>query len=336
MPFCSNCGVQLANGAKFCQNCGFPVQNMGGNGTTQRTEYAGKIFKCPNCGEIMDSFEAVCPACGYELRDAKASSAVKEFAMKLEDIEAKRGAGRHGSFGLHNILNVISKTDEQKISLIRSFSIPNSKEDLLEFMILATSNINYRAYASSDSLSRSEQALDDAWAAKIKQTYEKAKLLYKEDDFFQKIEALYLRYEKNLNKSKKKGITKQALIIFLALGWMPVALISYFCVIAPIKETNEVKRLEKITENVQEALNNGDYKYALLLADSIDYQRSDIAKEQKWDIERQHWVDIVLEEAEKNGIILEYTPTEDIDNANESEETEGDLPTENDTEADKE
>lgn len=334
MPFCSNCGVQLANGAKFCQKCGLPVQNAKGNKTANRTEYAGKIFKCPNCGETIDSFEATCPACGYELRDAKVSSAIKEFALKLEAIEAKRGTERYRGL---NLLDKISKTDEQKISLIRSFSIPNSKEDLLEFMILATSNINYRAYASSDSLSKIEQAIDDAWVTKIKKAYEKAKLLYEEDgNFLQEIESMYSNYEKNLNKSKKKGITKQALIIICAVGWVPIVLFGYWCIVNPIKEEYEVKRLEEITENVQEALNNKDYKYALLLADSIDYQRDNAAKEKKWDIERELWVDIVLEEAEKNGIILEYTPSEDIDNANKSEETKGDLPTGNDSEADKE
>ena len=31
-----------------------------------------------------------CPACGYELRDTKASGAVREFELKLEAIESKR------------------------------------------------------------------------------------------------------------------------------------------------------------------------------------------------------------------------------------------------------
>lgn len=51
----------------------------------------------------------------------------------------------------------------------------------------------------------------------------------------------------------------------------------------------------------------------------IDYQGNDIEMERKWDIEREYWVDKVLEEASKNGIILEYTPTPDIDNANDTQ-----------------
>lgn len=51
-------------------------------------------------------------------------------------------------------------------------------------------------------------------------------------------------------------------------------------------------------------------------ADSIDYQRYDVEMERKWDIQREYWVDKVLEEAAKESIVLQYTPTPDIDKAN--------------------
>ena len=55
-------------------------------------------------------------------------------------------------------LQSVSKTDEQKISLIKSFAVPNSKEDLLEFMILATSSMNMSVYDSANtSISKSEK-----------------------------------------------------------------------------------------------------------------------------------------------------------------------------------
>ena len=41
-----------------------------------------------------------------------------------------------------------SKTDEQEISLIKSFPIPNTKEDLYEFLILSQSNIDMEVYSS--------------------------------------------------------------------------------------------------------------------------------------------------------------------------------------------
>ena len=55
MAFCINCGQELAEGAKFCANCGKAV--TGENTTSQRkTVYEGNLHKCPNCGEVLNSF----------------------------------------------------------------------------------------------------------------------------------------------------------------------------------------------------------------------------------------------------------------------------------------
>lgn len=86
MAYCVKCGTQIAENAKFCQKCGHPT-GVNGDQTTRNQEFVGKLYKCPNCGEVLKSFEINCPSCGYELRGIKASSAVKEFALKLEAIE---------------------------------------------------------------------------------------------------------------------------------------------------------------------------------------------------------------------------------------------------------
>ena len=89
MAFCPHCGQPITDSAKFCANCGKTVDDN--NSTSQiKNTYEGDIHKCPNCGEVLKSFELNCPACGYELRVARASSAVKEFALKLEAIESRR------------------------------------------------------------------------------------------------------------------------------------------------------------------------------------------------------------------------------------------------------
>lgn len=103
---------------------------------------------------------------------------MREFALKLEAIESKREYEKpYGFFASAGAQQRVSKTDEQKISLIKSFSVPNSKEDMLEFMILATSNMNMLVYDSfaSTSLSKGEREINAAWFAKVQQVYEKAK-----------------------------------------------------------------------------------------------------------------------------------------------------------------
>ncbi len=322
MAYCVNCGSEIVPNAKFCQKCGRPtgVQN---NGTNRKQEFAGKIYKCPNCGEILNAFEINCPACGHELRGTKASSAVKEFALKLEAIESRREYEKpRGLFAAAEAQQRISKTDEQKISLIKNFSVPNSKEDMLEFMILATSNINMNAYDSANTAAtKAEKEISAAWFSKVLQVYEKAKRSYSTDDTFTEIKELYDQCNININKAKKKGIIKWVLMF----GWIPILFIVVFGILGvtePKAEKEEIARLENIVVEVQQALDNKEYKHALRIADSIDYQRYDIDMERKWDIQREYWVDKVIDAAAADGIILEYTQMPDIDNANDEPEQE--------------
>lgn len=283
----------------------------------RKQEFAGKLYKCPNCGEVLKAFELNCPACGYELRGAKASSVVKEFALKLEAIESRREYEKpRGIWAAAEAQQRISKTDEQKISLIKSFSVPSTKEDMLEFMILATSNMNMRTYDSANTdVSKSEKEVNAAWFSKVQQVYEKAKRSYSADNVFTEIQALYDSCNVEIKKSKKKGIIKWVLM----LGWVPVVWIVILVSLAitePKKEEKEIERLDNIVLDVRQALDHGEYAHALRIADSIDYQRYDVEMERKWDIEREYWVEKILEEAGKNGVDIEFTPTPDIDKAN--------------------
>lgn len=311
MAFCSNCGEKLNDGAQFCHACGASTNVIPTQQKRER-EYAGKIIKCPNCGEVLESFSASCPACGMELRGAKATSSVREFALKLEAIEAQREYEKPaGFFGQTSQMQRISKTDEQKINLIKNFAVPNTKEDILEFMILATSNVDVSTYSSLNTPTAGAKAMTEAWNAKIKQVYAKAKNTYKSDPDFFRIQELYDSWREDITKHKKKKILKWMLFV----GWIPLLLVALI-ISAPKEEAKEIERLEAIVDDVQKALEKKEYKLALSTADSIDYQLYDVEMERKWDIQREYWVDKVLEEAAKNGIDLEYTPTPDIDKAN--------------------
>ena len=186
MAFCVKCGSQHVEGAKFCAACGAPVDAHNLENSHRNAVYAGELLKCPNCGEILDSFIAECPACGYELRGAKSSGAIHEFALRLGQIES----------------------EEQKINLIRIFPIPNSKEDIFEFMILASSNFGTRNH--SDTSDASQLPLADAWLVKFEQSYQKAVLLLRNDRDFPKIQKLYDEGCEKIAEEKKRLKTKQA------------------------------------------------------------------------------------------------------------------------------
>lgn len=52
MKYCKNCGKQLPDNARFCIDCGTPIEEAS---FKRRVDQAGTIYKCPNCGEVLES-----------------------------------------------------------------------------------------------------------------------------------------------------------------------------------------------------------------------------------------------------------------------------------------
>jgi len=181
MTYCVNCGNQHENDDKFCKNCGTKTVSNKGNSPTRQQEYSGVINKCPSCGEVLSGLVATCPACGYELRGTRASESIHEFALKVEQVAS----------------------EDQKSNLIRTFPIPNSKEDIFEFMIMALSNLS----------NESRISLINAWTVKIEQSYLKAKLIFSNDNDFSKFQAIYDQLQEKVNKENKEEKTKKLILM---------------------------------------------------------------------------------------------------------------------------
>ena len=175
MAFCSNCGKQLNAGAKFCDECGTPVSNTE---SKRKTVFEGDIHKCPHCGETLKAFEAVCPTCGTELRGSKSSSAISVLAEKLEN----------------------ATSEKQRIVIIKNYPIPNTREDIFEFMLLAASNFDSSYYATH----LHEEDISDAWLTKIEQCYSKAKLSFGNHPDFERIESIYLKIKADCADKESK------------------------------------------------------------------------------------------------------------------------------------
>ncbi|MGN0537047.1 MAG: zinc ribbon domain-containing protein [Acutalibacteraceae bacterium] len=222
MAYCINCGHELIDGSKFCNNCGCQTPSgINGNSDRRRITYDGVIHKCPNCGEVLDSFVAKCPSCGYEIRDIITSSSVQELALKLEKIEAQtmphieeKKSVMKMVFGKDfkeddEVEEAQERFDEQKrqqkVNIIINFCVPNTKEDILEFMILASSNIDVK------------KGLDDevskAWLSKLEQVYERAKLLMGNTPDFTQIKYIYEKKKAELKNRKFKGLAIASFIV---------------------------------------------------------------------------------------------------------------------------
>jgi len=323
MAFCSNCGHQLTEGAKFCFECGTKVNTQEpSQDETRKVAYDGEIHKCPNCGDILDAYESVCKACGYEQRGSRATSSVHELAVKLQQIEeARLTSNNHSRFGFGQS----SEIDQQKINLIRSFVIPNTKEDILEFAVLAASNVDTSAYDDSYGILSTLQngrrkAVSDAWLAKLNQAYQKAKLVFIGDPRISEIESLY----ENTNKAIKRVKGRVWKILGITLGAF-LALFILVGIIAISSTENDQKaenaRLEAIEIQVQEALQTEDYTLALMHADRLYYGESEEKYIRDWQIKREYWINRVIEEAAKDGVILEPPVDPYISNEPATDET---------------
>ena len=185
MAFCINCGHKLIDNAKFCANCGTPVAYSEGNVNTRKSVFEGELHKCPCCGEVLNSFISDCPTCGYEIRGSSSSRSIKEFIDKIER----------------------ATTESQVVTLIRNFPVPNTKEDMMEFVILAATN--------ADSEDISSECVT-AWLVKLEQCQHKCSFMLKDDPDYDEIQSIYneavARVSKRQKKQKRARLKKQIVI----------------------------------------------------------------------------------------------------------------------------
>lgn len=219
MSVCPQCGNECGAQDRFCPHCGFSRDSSYGLHDAGRcaTAWQGTTYKCPRCGEVLGSFTGFCPACGYELRNVESSSSVQELAQAISRIHRHSGV----------LKGLLCKYDEE-ISLIRNFPIPNTKEDVIEFAFLASSNINPEAFnpLKKNEIPKGERELSKAWTAKLEQAYQKASIVFGDDADFERVKSLYDETMRQVEKAKRAmlkvliaiGAVFALLIITVAIG----------------------------------------------------------------------------------------------------------------------
>ena len=163
---------------RFCGNCGAAIE-----ATQNETASEQSIRKCPICGGALRSLKVCCPYCGAEVAMRQASGAIKELAEKLEHTES----------------------DKKKILIIKSFPIPNTREDIFEFMMLASSSFNAELHVKKSGV----EDITDAWLAKIEQCYNKALLAFSDGRDLASIEKFYSKIKADVEAHKSSILKKE-------------------------------------------------------------------------------------------------------------------------------
>lgn len=208
MAYCSKCGKQMKDGAIFCSSCGTRMASSREEREGKRAEqYDGEIHKCPSCGQTLDSLEVICPSCGYELRGAEAVGSLKELSNQLQQIRMQPDKGLRQTL-IERLGRVPTDADDRAAALIKAYPIPNTKEDLIEFIITSAANINPDTFNDfkRSNVSSSDIAMSNAWLSKLEQAYQKASFMLGDDDAFEGIKELYDATMKKVRHAKRAMI----------------------------------------------------------------------------------------------------------------------------------
>lgn len=285
MKFCTNCGKQLNDDAKFCDTCGAPISGTqtppptpGANENvadeTKRKEvFVGERRKCPVCGVEISAFALTCPN-GHELSGVKVSNIAKDFQEGLIKYEGK-----------------------EERDFVASFPIPNEREELGNFMLMVASILK------QDMQNGADQMRVSSFTSKFDEIKSKIYMMLKADDSIvgetkkwdSALNELYENYKKIIEKraiiNKKKQTeqerknrkwerkqnsfwynaskeTKAAILsIFFLVFIMPVLICIMFMpqyIKTKNGTKNETRRLENLYTEVTTLIENKNYEAAEL------------------------------------------------------------------------
>ena len=281
--FCKNCGEQIDDNSKFCNNCGEQIVSE----KKVNSKYVGDIKKCPYCGAQINSFQEKCNICGFELRNVKVSNSTEAFKDEIVRIKQKVKTEQKGFLIKKNISNK-NDIDEELVSFISSYPVPNTKEDILEFFILAKSNINVKKLSGAVT-----SPLDDAWLSLFDKVYQKAEIMLS-GKALERIQEDYKTIH-NAIRSKKRGEIL-ALVLF---SLIVIGLWFLFFLLLIIPKKNEDKYLNSIVKEIEIDIENKDFTSARIKANKIRANEGNSTYQENWDKQREDLLKLIDEEINK-------------------------------------
>lgn len=230
MPRCQNCGELVDSDARFCTECGARILRGGAASVSSlMDDYQDDLVfdKCPECGEPIPPFATRCPSCGMEFQGRNSVIMLSRMLDEIESTRPREDRPKRKLFTSKSEIEYVTPTDNRKATLIQSYPIPNTKEDLIEFVVLASANISPRDLSEEMPTTGSGRAISSAWYSKMQQAQAKAVVALADDD--KALKAVLKRCEKTekaISKARRRGysIIVAAIVFMIVLVAVPLTM----------------------------------------------------------------------------------------------------------------
>lgn len=225
-------------------------------------EQTGKerVNKCPHCGAPITDTMLACPECGYTLqRESQASIEARISIEQLRNQLLACDSGKDLS------KSEIALSVEKKISLINTFTMPATKEGLMQLLEFAYSNYVSAFNRESDS---DDGSLKDAWYGKTLQAYNMLSRLGAQDQEIQHYLQQYSALMEKQNRKLSKGVKET---IWSGVG--AVVMISLFLVVLGVDDLidkNKQGRMDEVMDKIATCVQDHDYQGARYAANKLD------------------------------------------------------------------
>ena len=163
---CPSCGAMLQSFQTKCDECGYEFRNIGVVNSSQ------KLFDLLQAAELRKSEQI---AAHHQEKNRRLEELSRKHNNETNLVKIFSGSKHHAKQDeeredlireLNNDLQTLErKAIEDKTSIIKNFPVPNSKEDLLELLAMASSN----AYDNDGVIGPEEEV----WIQKTDQIYQK-------------------------------------------------------------------------------------------------------------------------------------------------------------------
>ena len=149
------------------------------------------VQKCGACGAILSSFQTNCPDCGADvsINGGEVLASIKQLFYALNAIEASRRPVpkvEKNIFQKMFSFDVADDVAKRKMEYIKSFPVPTTKEDILEFLCMAVPlskkrKISFWSTEDEENIVRMHNLFVPVWKAKCEQIIMKARFAMKND-----------------------------------------------------------------------------------------------------------------------------------------------------------